>query len=131
MERKALLTALIITVLTGCKINQACEAYSQCDELYISDYNCDLQPRILTTPQYPYNSAPVRGVYGYPTYYYNTVYIDNCCDVPTSPPVTNLPRPSIYHNGNPQSGGNAVENNQTTIHRKPQKDAPSSRKTRD
>lgn len=131
MERKALLTALIITVLTGCKVNQACEAYSQCDELYISDYNCNLQPRILTTPQYPYNSAPVRGVYGYPTYYYNTVYIDNCCDVPTSPPITNLPRPSIYNNGNPQSGGNAVENNQTTIHRKPQKDAPSSRKTRD
>ena len=71
MRRKALLTALIITVLTGCKINQHCEAYSQCDELY-NDYNCDIQPRILITPQYPYNTAPI-----YSPVYYNvnkTVY---------------------------------------------------------
>jgi len=72
MRKKALLTAFIITVLTGCKINQPCDAYSQCDELYMADYNCDIQPRILTTPQYPYGSAPI-----YSPVYYNvnkTVY---------------------------------------------------------
>ena len=138
MRKKALLTAFIITVLTGCKINQHCDAYSyQCDELY-SDYNCDIQPRILTTPQYPYGSTPVYETraypaynYGYPYSTYNTVYIDNCCDVPASPPATNRPRPSIYHNGASNSGENAVENVPNGAHRKPQNIAPSSRKTRD
>lgn len=139
MRKKALLTALIITLLTGCKINQqACDAYSQCDELYMSDYNCDLQPRILTTPQYPYGSMPVYGTraypaynYGYPYGTYNTIYIDNCCDVPASFPSTNMPRPSIYHNGGSQSGRPAIENTPNGVHRKPQNTAPSSRKARD
>ena len=143
---KALLIASII--FTGCKINQqACEAYSQCDELY-NDYNCDLQPRILTTPQYPTTSAPI------PRYYYNNAYR---CDFygnplqpneymtrdingrpivgdvtrPNSPSITNGPRPSVYHNGSSNSGRPAIENGSTGAHRKPQRDAPTSRKTRD
>ena len=148
MRKKALLTAFIITVLTGCKVNQHCEAYaSQCDELY-NDYNCDIQPRILTTPQYPTNSAPV------PWYYYNNAYR---CDFygnplqpneymtrdingrpivgdvtrPNSPSVINGPRPSIYHNGPSNSGRPAIENGSNGAHRNPQRNAPTSRKTRD
>ena len=143
---KALLIASII--FTGCKVNQHCEAYaSQCDELY-RDYDCDIQPRILTTPQYPTNSAPV------PWYYYNNAYR---CDFygnplqpneymtrdingrpivgdvtrPNSPSVINGPRPSIYHNGSSNSGRPAIENGSNGSHRNPQRNAPTSRKTRD
>lgn len=135
MKRKALLTAIILfTALTSCRNT----SNLQCDELYMSDYNCDLQPRILTTPQYPYGSMPVYGTraypaynYGYPYGTYNTIIINNSCDEQNSFPATNRPRPSIYNSGGSQSGNPAVENTQTTIHRKPQQDAPSSRKTRD
>jgi len=74
MRKKAILIALSC-IITGCTVNKnhsSCPAYSQCDELYPSDYNCDIQPRILTTPQYPYGSAPI-----YSPVYYNvnkTVY---------------------------------------------------------
>ena len=138
MRKKALLTAFIITVLTGCKVQQNCDAYSQCDELYMSDYNCDIQPRILTTPQYPYGSAPVYRTraypaynYGYPYGNYNHIYINDCGDVPSSSSVTNRPRPSIYHNVPSNSGRPAIENTPNGTHRKPQDNAPSSRKTRD
>lgn len=128
MKKNHLLTAIIlftVTAFTACKTT----SNLQCDEVYVSDYNC-VKPQVnMYVPGGFF--APVHKVYGYPTYYYNTVYIDNCCDVPTSPPVTNLPRPSIYHNGRSQSEENAVENTQNEIHRKPQVDAPSSRKTRD
>lgn len=94
MRKKTLLTALtLITVLTSCmNISDL-----QCDEVYISDYNCNLQPRILITPQYPYNSAPVQRICGYPTYYYSNVYIDNSCGK-TDLPIISGPRPSIYNN---------------------------------
>lgn len=136
--KKALLTALIITVLTGCKINQqACEAYSQCDELY-PDYNCDIQPRILTTPHYPTTYAPVPWNYGNNAYYYpniQSVYyvpmIIDHGDVSNSSSITNRPRPSIYHNGPSNSGRPAIENGSTGAHRKPQRDALTSRKARD
>ena len=139
MRKKALLIALLLCIITGCKQNQqVCAAYaSQCDEIY-SDYNCDIQPRILTTPQYPYGSAPVYGTRAYPTYNYgypygtyNTIYINDCGDVPSSSSVTNRPRPSIYNNGSSNSGRPAIENGPTGAHRKPQKDAPTSRKARD
>ena len=147
MRKKALLTAFIITVLTGCKVNQRCEAYaSQCDELY-RDYNCDIQPRILTTPQYPTNSAPV------PWYYYNNAYR---CDFYGNPlqsneymtrdingrpivgdvtrpnaPDTNRPRPSIYHNHGANSGGNGINNSNSNVHRKPIKTMGISHRKRD
>jgi len=122
---KALLIASII--FTGCKVNQHCEAYaSQCDELY-RDYNCDIQPRILTTPQYPTTSAPV------PWYYYNNAYR---CDFYGNPlqsnaPNTNRPRPSIYHNHGNNSTGNGVNNSNPNVHRKPIKTMGISHKKRD
>ena len=137
MRKKALLTAFIITVLTGCKVNQSCEAYSQCDELY-NDYNCDIQPRILTTPPYPTRYAPVPWDYGNNAYYYpniQSVYyvpvIIDHGDASDSPSVTNRPRPSIYHNVPSNSGRPAIENSPTGTHRKPQNTAFSSRKPRD
>lgn len=94
MRKKTLLTALtLLTVLTSCMNT----SNLQCDEVYISDYNCNLQPRILTIPQYPYNSAPVQRICGYPTYYYSNVYIDNSCGK-TDLPTISGPRPSIYNN---------------------------------
>jgi hypothetical protein len=139
MRKKALLTAFIITVFTGCKINQHCDAYSdqQCDELY-PGYNCDIQRVTLTTPQYPTTYAPVPWNYSNNTYYYpNTqsvyyvpVIIDNC-DVSNSSSTTNRPRPSIYHNGPTNSGRPAIENGTNRAHRKPQNSRSSSRKIRD
>jgi hypothetical protein len=147
MKRKALLTALVITAFTGCKVQQSCDAYSlQCDELY-RDYNCDIQPRILTTPQYPTTYAPV------PWYYYNNAYRCDFYGNPLqsneymtrdingrpivgnvtspNPPNTNRPRPSIYHNHGNNSGNNGANNSNLGVHRKPQNNMPSSRKTRD
>jgi hypothetical protein len=80
MKIKTLLIASII--FTGCtttkKIN-CCDTEShQCDELYPSDYNCDIQPRTLTTTANPWGYAPVHGIYGnsaynpYRSYYPNT-----------------------------------------------------------
>lgn len=141
---KALLIASII--FTGCKINQHCEAYSQCDELY-NDYNCDIQPRILTTPQYLTTSAPI------PRYYHNNAYR---CDFygnplqpneymtqdingrpivgdvtrPNPPSVINGPRPSIYNTNPSNSGRPAIENGSNGAHRRPQNSAVSSRKKR-
>ena len=131
MKRKALLTAFIITIFTGCKVNQPCEAYShQCDELY-SDYNCDLQRITLSTPQYPTTYVPVPRYYSNNAYYYNNVYIENNCDVPNSPPIINGPRPSIYHTRPSETPGNVIENNSNGVHRKPRPSASSSQKKRD
>lgn len=136
MKIKTLLIASII--FTGCKVNHHCESYShQCDELY-SGYNCDLQPRTLTTPQYPTRYAPVPWNYSNNAYYYpNTqsvyyvpVIIDHG-DVSSSPSTTNRPRPSIGSYSGNNSGDNAVNNGGPNIHRKPQGSAGSSRKTRD
>ena len=138
MKRKALLTVLVITALTGCKVQQSCDAYSlQCDELY-SDYNCGLQPRTLTTPRYSTTYAPVPWYYSNNAYYYpNTqsvyyvpIYIEPDCGESASPSI-NRPRPSIYHNGPSETSGTAVENNSNGVHRKPQNNAPPSRKKRD
>ena len=138
MKIKALLIAFIITVLTGCKINQHCDAYShQCDELY-NDYNCAIHQRTLSTPPSPTRYAPVPWDYGSNAYYYpNTqsvyyvpVYIDHG-DVGGSSPTTNRPRPSIGSYSGNNSGGNVIDNAGPNIHRKPASDARSSRKKRD
>ena len=80
MKRKALLIALSC-IITGCTTTRNytnCPAYSQCDELYPSDYDCDIQPRTLTTTANPWGYAPVHGIYGnsaynpYRSYYPNT-----------------------------------------------------------
>ena len=63
------LIAFIIVVTTGCKTVDNCDAYSQCDELYMIDYNCEVKPLKLTIPT-TYYSAPVP-VYSYPRYRYD------------------------------------------------------------
>ena len=122
MRKKALLTAFIITVLTGCKINQPCDAYSQCDELYMADYNCDIQPRILTTPQYPYGSAPI-----YSPVYYNvnkTVYRYDF--------YGNQLQPNDYNsrdiNGRPTIGNTTRPNVPSTV--KPERNKPQAKRSR-
>jgi len=112
IRKKALLTALIITVLTGCTTTgnyTSCPAYSQCDELYPSDYNCDIQPRTLTTPSVATRYMPVPWHYSnnaynvYRPYYPNTqsvhyvpIYIES--DEQVSSPSTSKKRPSITRN---------------------------------
>jgi hypothetical protein len=107
MRKKALLTALIITVLTGCATTrnyQSCPAYSQCDELYLNDYNCNIQRRTLTTSRVSTRYAPVPWYYSNNAYYYpNTqsvyyvpIYIES--DEQQSFSSTSKKRPSITRN---------------------------------
>lgn len=107
MKKSHLLTALIITVITGCTVNrnhQGCPAYSQCDELYPSDYNCDIQQRTLTTSHTSTRYTPIPWYYSNNAYYYpNTqsvyyvpIYIES--DEQQSFPSTSRPRPSITRN---------------------------------
>ena len=110
MRKKAILIALSC-IITGCTVNKnhsSCPAYSQCDELYPSDYNCDIQPRTLTTTPSPWGYAPVQGIYGnstynpYRSYYPNTqsVYYvpHNINKEPQNSKVTSIKRPSIVRN---------------------------------
>lgn len=114
MRKKAILIALSC-IITGCTVNKnhsSCPAYSQCDELYPSDYNCDIQRNIPTTTATPWGYAPVQGIYGnstynpYRSYYPNTqsvYYVPQTIMVPVnsnnnesqSGKVTSTRRPSI------------------------------------
>jgi len=92
MKRKALLTVLVCTIIfTGCKNQQQqCAAYaSQCDELYMNDYNCVIQSRVLTTPQYPSYYLRPTTYYSYPVT--NNYY--NCVENPGN--ITVTPRPDL------------------------------------
>ena len=138
MKKKALLIALSC-IITGCTVNrnhQGCPAYSQCDELYPSDYNCDIQQRTLSTTQYPTTYAPVSWNYSNNAYYHpniqNIYYIPVTVpsDVSTPSSITNRPRPSIYNNNGSNSGNSGTNNVNPSIHRKPMSNAPSSRKRR-
>lgn len=128
MKEKLTLIALITCVITGCKTNQqACAAYAiqQCDELYMSDYNCVIRPITLTTPYRSQYYTPVYGTYGYPTYYntyYNTYNTTYNYPESISSLVTSQPRPSL---------NNVRPNTNLTPNRKPALDAPTSRKSRD
>jgi hypothetical protein len=125
MKEKLTLIALITCVITGCKVNQHCDAYLQCDELYMTDYNCVITPVTLTTPYRSQQYTPVYGVYGYPAYYnvfntHNVTY--NCPESTSFPVITNQPRPSL---------NNVRPNTNATPNRKPTLDAPTSRRSRD
>ena len=52
MRKKAILIALSCIIITGCKLNQHCDAYSdqQCDEMY-PYYNCDHPQMYSYTPR--------------------------------------------------------------------------------
>lgn len=108
MKKNYLLTALLCTILfTGCATTKnytSCPAYSQCDELYPNDYNCNIQRRTLTTPRASTRYAPVPWYYSNNAYYYpNTqsvyyvpIYIES--DEQVSSPSTSKKRPSITRN---------------------------------
>ena len=78
MRKKATIIALLC-VITGCKINQSGGAYTQCDELYINDYNCTVTRNTLHTPRYSTPYLKPTMFYRYPVanhtvnhnYYYN------------------------------------------------------------
>ena len=94
MRKKATIIALLC-VITGCKFNQPCDAYTQCDELYINDYNCTVTRNISHTPRYPTPYLQPTMFYRYPVanhtvnhnYYYNK---------PQDNTVVS-PRPTIWH----------------------------------
>ena len=69
MRKKLSLLAFIMGVITGCKTVDNCDAYSQCDELYMMDYNCEVKPLKLTIPT-TYYSRPVP-IYNDPRYRYD------------------------------------------------------------
>ena len=107
MRKKAILITLSC-IITGCAVNKNhsnCPAYSQCDELYPSDYNCDIQRNIPSTTANPWGYAPVQGIYGNPAYntyrsYYpntQTVYYvpHNVNKEPQNTNITSVRRPSI------------------------------------
>ena len=106
MRGKALLTALACTIIfTGCKNQQQqCAAYaSQYDELYMSDYNCVIQSRVLTIPQYPSYYVRPTTYYGYPVTnnYYNCV--ENPGNIVVTPrPDLSTPPPTQYNSRRPQ-----------------------------
>lgn len=99
MRKKALLLAIIVCIITGCKTVDNCEAYSQCDELYMIDYNCEVKPLKLTIPATHY-SAPVP-IYSYPRYRYDLYgnrlnpndYLMR--DINGRPAVGNVTRPNV------------------------------------
>lgn len=69
MRKKLLLLAFIMCIITGCKTVDNCAAYSQCDEMYMVDYNCEIKQLKLTIPT-TYYSRPVP-IYNNPRYRYD------------------------------------------------------------
>ena len=105
MKEKLTLIALTACIITGCKVNQSCEAYSQCDELYMSDYNCEYPNRLSYSPRSYPNYISNSYTPGYNAYYPNiqTVYYSNY-NIYNCPPTENnnnnnvisQPRPNTF-----------------------------------
>ena len=107
MRKKAILIALLC-IITGCTVNKnhsSCPAYSQCDEMYIGDYNCDIQPRITTTTASPWGYAPVPGIYGNPTYNPYRSYYPNTQSVYYVPQTIIIP---VNNSNNESQSGNTT-----------------------
>ena len=115
--KKAPLIALLLCTITGCKINQHCDTHSQCDELYMSDYNCVIQPRFLTTQQYPPYYLRPTTFYPYPVTNYNTNNYYNCSEQQQNVVIT--PRPTLNYQAT-----------QIRPQRKPQPNSPQTRQSR-
>ena len=124
MRKKAILIALSCIIITGCKLNQHCDAYSdqQCDEMY-PYYNCDHPQMYSYTPRnyrkYIGNNSYTHGYNDYypntQTIYYTPVYIDQNCNEPnvgSNAQLQRSPRPT-------QLGGDIG-----LPARKPRKNAP-------
>ena len=105
MKEKLTLIALTACIITGCKVNQSCEAYSQCDELYMSDYNCEYPNRLSYSPRSYPNYISNSYTPSYNAYYPNTqtVYYSNY-NIYNCPPTENnnnnnvisQPRPNTF-----------------------------------
>jgi len=105
MKKKLTLIALTACIITGCKVNQSCEAYSQCDELYMNDYNCEYPNRLSYSPRSYPNYISNSYTPGYNAYYPNTqtVYYSNY-NIYNCPPTENnnnnnvisQPRPNTF-----------------------------------
>ena len=88
------LSSIVLLCCNGCVGPKSCEAYAQCDELYIADYNCDIPQRNYYGVDRDYYPN-VQTVYYYPRYV-RTIR-------PTTPPIPysepkntiSKPRPSI------------------------------------
>jgi hypothetical protein len=121
MRKKATILALLCIIITGCSINQHCDAYSdqQCDEMY-PYYNCD-HPQMYsyTTRNYKKyirNNSYTPGYNGYypntQTIYYTPLYINQNCNSINTTQLQRSPRPT-------QLGGDIG-----LPTRKPQENAP-------
>ena len=107
MRKKAILIALSC-IITGCTVNKnhsSCPAYSQCDELYPSDYNCDIQRNTPTTTANPWGYAPVQGIYGNPTYNPYRSYYPNTQSVYYVPQTIIIP---VNNSNNESQSGNTT-----------------------
>ena len=84
------LSSIVLFCCIGCVGPKSCEAYAQCDELYMDDYNCNLPQRNIYTPTY--NT--------YRSYYPNTqtiyyIPVPTPCPTPITPsPTESRPRPT-------------------------------------
>ena len=140
--KKAILIALACITITGCKLHQHCDAYSdqQCDELY-PYYNCDHPQMYSYTPRNyrKHTRAAIRhnsytpGYNGYypntQTIYYTPVYMDQNCD--DSRGTTRRPRPSSLGGDPNNSGNNVIERTPSGVHRNVRNNSNTSRKNRD
>lgn len=96
-----------LLIFSGCYITNDTTGF-QCDELYMSDYNCNLSTSynfIQFTPRVP--RSPYWDAWGYPTQYYyqmgcpeyvvfpNTTYV-----FPDQEQTINQPRPSFWNSYN-------------------------------
>ena len=46
------LSSIVLFCCTSCVAPKSCEAYAQCDELYMNDYNCVRTQRNVYSPAY-------------------------------------------------------------------------------
>ena len=70
------LSSIVLLCCTGCVGPKSCEAYSQCDELYMNDYNCVKTQRNAYLPTYnTYRDyyPNTQTVYYYPVYIPTTI----------------------------------------------------------
>lgn len=133
--KKALLIALACIIITGCKVHQHCDAYSdhQCDEFY-PYYNCPDGPvhgyHYRDYKKYVNRTADYAPYYpNTQTVYYTPVYMDQNCD--DSRGTTRRPRPSSLGGDPNNSGNNVIERTPSGVHRNVRNNLITSRKNRD
>lgn len=77
------LSSIVLFCCTGCVAPKSCEAYAQCDELYMNDYNCVRTQKSAYAPSY----NTYRDYYpNTQTVYYYPVVIPQTQPVPHNEP---------------------------------------------